>query len=39
MRDKIREKWGDIPTLVCSETGGKWQKMNVILIRGIPLIG
>ncbi|MBP6548691.1 MAG: hybrid sensor histidine kinase/response regulator, partial [Parabacteroides sp.] len=21
MRDKIREKWGDIPTLVCSETG------------------
>ena len=38
MRDKIREKWGDIPTLVCSERV-KWQKMNVILISGIPLKG
>ena len=38
MRDKIREKWGIFP-LWSVRRRGKWQKMNVILISGIPLIG
>ena len=38
MRDKIREKWGIFP-LWSVRKRVKWQKMNAILIRGIPLIG